>query len=84
MLGVMQNTSQASEAVQEQQAHINHRQPHWAMHTAGQAQQIYKPGTPIPFTSEMHVMGVFQAAHVALISGFMERQTIQHTCTFLS
>lgn len=84
MLGAIQNTSCTSEAAKEQQAHTDHQQPHRAMHMAGQAQQIYKPGTLIPFTSEMHMMAVFQGAHVALISAFMERQTIQQTCTFLS
>lgn len=59
-------------------------QGHNHNHTAGQAQQTYKPVTPIPFSSEMHMMGVFPEAHVALSSSFMERQTIQQTCTFLS
>lgn len=56
MLGGCKIPPCASEAVKQQQARTNHRQLYRAMHTAGQAQQMYKPVAPVPFTSEMHVV----------------------------
>lgn len=80
--------SHTSEAAKEQQAHTDHWQPHRAMNTAGQAQQIYRPVTSIPFTSETHNGSISSSTcspHQWLYGEANKPlNTIQQTCTFLS